>query len=107
MSQTLVPTAAASFDRLLAARTTWASPGVDLWVASRPDREGVQFLGFVERSLGDFIAVDGGGVSMGRHADLGSAQRAVVAAHAPSSVTASHWSETGAPVLSVRSLRAR
>lgn len=111
MSQTLVPHAASFESTSLAAdrapSTTWASPGDDLWVASRPAARGLQFLGFVERSLDDFIAVDGSGTSMGRHADLAAAQRAVVAAHAPSGVAPASWSETGAPVLSVSALRSR
>ncbi|WP_306233401.1 hypothetical protein [Agrococcus beijingensis] len=67
----------------------------------------MQLLGFVERSLDDYIAVDGGGASMGRHADLASAQRAVVSAHTPSGTSARRWSDTDAPVLTVRALRTR
>lgn len=104
MSQTLVQGTPSS-DRTLRGSISWISPGIDLWVASRSDAEGVHFLGFVERSLDDYVAVDGEGASLGRHADLESAKRAVRAAHEP--VAAAHWDETGAPVLTVTALRAR
>ena len=103
MSQTMVQGTASSL--LEHGGMTWASPGVDLWVASRRDAGGVHFLGFVERSLDDFIAVDGEGASLGRHADLESAKRAVRVAHEPA--VPARWSDTGALVLTVRALRAR
>lgn len=106
MSQTLAPSMA-SVDRAAGTtargRMTWVSPGDDLWVASLTDADGVHYLGFVERSLDDFIAVDGAGASKGRHADLRSAKAAVERASAP----VRDWSETGAAVLTVRALRAR
>ncbi|WP_072313484.1 hypothetical protein [Agrococcus sp. Marseille-P2731] len=55
---------------------TWASPGNGLWVASRHDETGTTFLGFVEESLEEYLAVDGAGVSLGRFPDLRSAQAA-------------------------------
>ncbi|MGC5075813.1 hypothetical protein [Agrococcus sp. DT81.2] len=106
MSQTLVQGTTAS-DRTLRGSLTWISPGVDLWVASRSDADGVHYLGFVERSLDDYVAVDGTGASLGRHADLESAKRAVRGANEPTAATPAHWSDTGAPVLTVRALRAR
>jgi hypothetical protein len=104
MSQTLVQGTRAS-DRRLRGSLSWVSPGADLWVASRSDAEGVHFLGFVERSLDDYVAVDGAGASLGRHPDLVSAKRAVRAADEPAA--AAHWDEAGARVLTVRALRAR
>lgn len=106
MSQTLVQGTSSS-DRILAGSISWMSPGTDLWVASRSDDRGVHFLGFVERSLDAFVAVDGEGASVGRHADLQAAKRAVRAANEPASAIPAHWSDTGAPVLTVRALRAR
>jgi hypothetical protein len=106
MSQVLVQGTTSS-DRTIKSSITWMSPGVDLWVASRSDDAGVHFLGFVERSLDDFVAVDGFGASVGRHADLNAAKRAVRAANEPASTIPAHWSDTGAPVLTVRALRAR
>ncbi|SFS18210.1 hypothetical protein SAMN04487783_2569 [Agrococcus baldri] len=110
MSQTLVP------ERRSIARTTdggrsavtWSSPSEDLWVASRSDAGGAHFLGFIERSLDLFHAVDGQGVGLGRHSRVDDARQAVlasdraVAASAPES-----WSAAGAPVLAVRDLRRR
>ncbi|WP_413320123.1 hypothetical protein AA0Z99_05245 [Agrococcus sp. 1P02AA] len=55
---------------------TWASPGNGLWVASRHDATGTTFLGFVEESLEEYLAVDGAGLSLGRFPDLRSAQAA-------------------------------
>lgn len=108
MSQTLVRGTTSS-DRTLRAPLSWISPGVDLWVASSSGLDGVRFLGFVERSLDDYVAVDGEGVSVGRHGDLESAKRAVRAANEPAAPAPApaHWSDTGAPVLTVRALRAR
>lgn len=106
MSQTMVQGTTSS-DHALRAPLSWISPGVDLWVASRSDADGVHFLGFVERSLDDYVAVDGEGASVGRHSDLESAKRAVRAANEPAAPAPAHWSETGAPVLTVRALRAR
>jgi hypothetical protein len=106
MSQTLVPSSSSS-EGATSHPVTWASPSSDLWVASLIDHDGVHFLGFVERSLGDYIAVDGSGASKGRHADLASARRALDDAFEPSSRAARRWSDTGAPVLTVRALRSR
>lgn len=53
---------------------TWATPGNGLWVASRADDDGLTFLGFVEESLEEFVAVDGAGASLGRYPDLAAAQ---------------------------------
>lgn len=106
MSQTLVPSTR-SFDDESNGLINWASPGSDLWVASLTDAEGVHFLGFVEHSLDEYIAVDGAGASRGRHDDLDSAKRMVQAAHAPVGGGTRSWSEAGAPVLTVRALRAR
>src|SRR5688500_6210727 len=106
MSQTLVQGTASS-DRTIKGSITWMSPGVDLWVASRSDDRGVHFLGFVERVFDDFVAVDGLGASVGRHTDLDAAKRAVRAANEPVSAIPAHWSDTGAPVLTVRALRPR
>lgn len=100
MAQTLVQ--GTSSDRGLRGALTWASPGTGLWVASRNDPDGVHFLGFVERSLDGYVAVDGAGASVGRHGELDAAKRAVRIANDPA-----HWSDTGAPVLSARTLRAR
>lgn len=104
MIQALVPSTISS-GRAPRHRLTWVSPGEDLWVASRMDGDGVHYLGFVERSLGEFIAVDGAGASRGRHGDLASAKAAVELACAPEAAGA--WSETGARVLTVRALRSR
>ncbi len=106
MSQTLVPGTDSS-DGASNHPVTWVSPSSDLWVASHIEPDGVHFLGFVERSLGDYIAVDGSGASKGRHPDLASAKRAVDGAFEPTSTAARRWSETGAPVLTVRALRSR
>lgn len=103
MSQTMVPSTN-SFGGATSRPVTWASPSSDLWVASVIDADGVRFLGFVERSLDDYLAVDGSGVSKGRYADLDSAKRAIDGVSVP---TARHWSETGAPILTVRELRSR
>jgi|GEM_PF-3882714 len=104
MSQTLVPSTS-SFNGTAIRPVTWASPSSDLWVASVIDADGVRFLGFVERSLDDYLAVDGSGASKGRYADLDSAKRAIDGASVPA--MARHWSETGAPILTVRELRSR
>lgn len=115
MSQTLVPEIG-SFDGAeptsVAARSravTWSTPSDDLWVASRSDAAGVHFLGFVERSLETYVAVDGTGAGLGRHASLDEGQHAVLAAHglSPASPASASWSAVGAPVLTVRDLRAR
>ena len=106
MSQTLVQGTPPS-DRIRPSSIAWLSPGADLWVASRSDHLGVHFLGFVERSLDGFVAVDGSGASVGRHADLQAAKRAVRASNEPVAAIPAHWSDTGAPVLTVRALRAR
>lgn len=104
MTQTLVQGTVLS-DRTPANPIDWISPGVDLWVASRSVADGVHFLGFVERSLDAFVAVDGAGASVGRHDDLESAQRAVARAHEPIAAGSTQWSGTGAPVLTVKALR--
>lgn len=104
MSQTLVQGTDA-VDGAVTTPLSWISPGVDIWVASRSDADGVHFLGFVERSLDEYVAVDGEGASVGRHGDLESAKRAVRAANEPDA--AARWGETGARVLTVRALRAR
>ncbi|GAA1418960.1 hypothetical protein [Agrococcus citreus] len=84
---------------------TWASPGNGLWVASRLDDEGAVFLGFVEESLEEFVAVDGTGASLGRHTDLGSAK----AAFSPIEHEAqrSDWRAAGATVVPRSRLRLR
>lgn len=81
---------------------TWASPGNGLWVASRLDDEGAVFLGFVEESLEEFVAVDGTGASLGRHADLRSAQ----AAFSPAALEPD-WRAAGATVVPRSRLRLR
>ncbi len=84
---------------------TWASPGDGLWVASRLDEDGAVFLGFVEESLEEFVAVDGTGASLGRHAELASAQ----AAFSPTAdeSTPSGWRAAGATVVARSRLRLR
>lgn len=84
---------------------TWASPGDGLWVASRLDDDGAVFLGFVEESLEEFVAVDGAGASLGRHADLATAQAAFSAIGEDSTPTG--WRDAGATVVPRSKLRLR
>ncbi|WP_347753664.1 hypothetical protein [Agrococcus sp. ProA11] len=108
MSQTLISQSVSSDATASATHVTWTSPSSDLWVASSLDAEGVRFLGFVELSIDAHVAVNGDGVSLGRHALLADAKRAVqddATRETPSE--AASWSAVAAPVLSVRELRAR
>lgn len=84
---------------------TWASPGDGLWVASRLDADGAVFLGFVEESLEEFVAVDGSGASLGRHADLEAAQAAFSPVALDSAQT--DWRAAGATVVRRSKLRLR
>lgn len=108
MSQTLITDTDSSAALAQHPGATWISPSADLWVASRLDSEGVRFLGFVEQSLDGFVAVGGEGVGLGRHTTLTDAQSAVQSASPVLAASeAQSWSAVGAPVLSVRELRAR
>jgi hypothetical protein len=88
-------------------RITWASPGTGLWVASRGDAEGTTFLGFVEETLEEFVAVDGAGASLGRFADLQSAQAAFATGSPSPAMTTGpiRWADAGARVVAPSSLR--
>lgn len=107
MSQTLIPGALSTATHPKARNVTWTSPSADLWVASSLDPEGVRFLGFVEQSLDGFVAVNGEGAGLGRHPTLADAQDSVQAESGADPVGSPTWSESGAPVLSVRELRRR
>lgn len=108
MSQTLIPETASFAATRTETHVTWTSPSADLWVASSLDAQGVRFLGFVEQSLEAFVAVSGDGVSLGRHGSLAEAKHAVQSGSpAPAPADTPSWSAVGAPVLSVRELRAR
>ena len=89
------------------ARITWASPGDGLWVASRGGAEGTTFLGFVEQTLEEFVAVDGRGASLGRFGDLRSAQAAFAAGDPSPALTTGpiSWVDAGASVVALASLR--
>lgn len=106
MSQTMTP-ALSSFAPSVRTRMIWATPGDGLWVATRAEHGDVQFVGFVEQSLGDYVAVDGHGASMGRHEELAAAQHAVERGVGSRRSTPRAWSETDARVLDARALRAR
>lgn len=85
---------------------TWVSPGDDLWVASLHGDDGTTFLGFVELSLDEFLAVSGEGESLGRFPDLRSAQAAFDAA-LPRTGADRAWSRSGATVVKPSRLRLR
>lgn len=89
------------------ARITWASPGDGLWVASRNGPEGTTFLGFVEETLEEFVAVDGAGASLGRFGDLPSAQAAFVSGDPSPALTTGpiSWVDAGASLVRPASLR--
>lgn len=86
---------------------TWASPGNGIWVASRSDSEGTTFLGFVEETLEEFVAVDGAGRSLGRFSDLRAAQASFAAGSPSPALTTGpiRWIDAGARVVSGSSLR--
>ncbi|WP_156906091.1 hypothetical protein [Agrococcus lahaulensis] len=86
---------------------SWASPGSGLWVATRTDREGTTFLGFVEETLEEFVAVDGAGRSLGRFSDLREAQAAFAAGNPSPALTTGpiRWIDVGARVVTRSSLR--
>ncbi|ERG65438.1 hypothetical protein L332_13435 [Agrococcus pavilionensis RW1] len=88
-------------------RITWASPGSGLWVASRTDSEGTTFLGFVEETLEEFVAVDGAGRSFGRFSALREAQAAFAAGSPSPALTTGpiRWVDAGARVVAPSSLR--
>ncbi|MBO1768695.1 hypothetical protein [Agrococcus sp. TF02-05] len=88
-------------------RITWASPGTGLWVASRGGVEGTTFLGFVEETLEEYVAVDGAGRSLGRFSDLRSAQAAFAAGSPSPALTTGPipWIDAGARVVARSSLR--
>ncbi|GAA3599355.1 hypothetical protein [Agrococcus terreus] len=65
-----------------AADLVWATPGEDLWVASRHADGTTTFHGFIEHAFGEYVAVDGEGASLGRHATLEAAQAAFTAGRA-------------------------
>lgn len=89
------------------ARITWASPGDGLWVASRGGVEGTTFLGFVEETLEEFVAVDGSGASLGRFGDLRSAQAAFATGDPSPALTTApiSWVDVGASLVAPASLR--
>ena len=88
---------------------SWASPGSGLWVATRTDREGTTFLGFVEETLEEFVAVDGAGRSLGRFSELGEAQAAFAAGSPSPALTTGpiRSIDAGARVAAPSSLRFR
>jgi hypothetical protein len=88
---------------------TWASPGDGLWVASRSGAEGTTFLGFVEETLEEYVAVDGAGASLGRFGDLRSAQAAFSTGHPSPALTTGpiSWVDAGASVVVPASARFR
>ena len=85
----------------------WASPGDGLWVASRTARDGVTFLGFVEETLGEFVAVDGAGASLGRFPDLRAAQGSFAAGSPSPALTTrtARWADVGARLVAPSRLR--
>lgn len=80
MTQLMVPSSTtienAAVDTDAVAGIVWATPGEDLWVATRTTDEGTAFLGFVERTFEEYVAVDGEGASLGRHRTLQAARAA-------------------------------
>ena len=106
MTDTLTPMAPAG---ATSAPVTWTSSGDGLWAASRCEPSGVALLGFVEQSLEEFVAVDSAGASLGRFADLETAQAAFVSDRRPAQsserATPRNWSGVGATLVPPSRLR--
>ncbi|MCR8671646.1 hypothetical protein [Agrococcus sp. HG114] len=85
----------------------WASPGAGLWVASRSGREGTTFLGFVEETLGEFVAVDGGVAPLARSGAPGAGRAPSASGRPPPAMTTGPipWVEAGARVVAPSRLR--
>ncbi len=108
MTDTLARTTSAAPSAESAAHVSWASPGEDLWVATRRDGDGTMFLGFVEKTLDEFLVVDGEGTARGRFPDLQSAQAVFAARDGRSPAGAEHgWADAGATVVAPSRLRRR
>lgn len=109
MTDTLAPSTTASAT-LSSAQTalgvSWASPGEGLWVASRHEADGTIFLGFVEKTLDEYLVVDGEGTALGRFPDLRSAQ-AVLGADPSPAAPQRGWAHAGATVVPPSRLRRR
>jgi hypothetical protein len=108
MTDTLArPEASAAAPDAAPGGISWASPGDGLWVASRAGVEGVTFLGFVEETLDEFVAVDGAGASLGRFADLGAAQASFATGSPSPALTtgATRWADAGARLVAPSRLR--